>query len=181
MFCTTTPLSVNTETQTVFTVASLPTFHLLFLFSLFQIGAYDQQIWEKSVEQREIKVCLLHCLLASSLHISVLSLLHFHFSIFVFCFFKMSLWLSLLCCPLVSLFFFCFQCLSPCCQFFSSVFLLTLCSLPSRLGVICLSLPFPPPSLSFFSSSSLQFISLVSNSIGGHPFCCPHSARQPTL
>lgn len=26
------------------------------LLSRFQIGAYDQQIWEKSVEQREIKV-----------------------------------------------------------------------------------------------------------------------------
>ena len=36
-------------------------FHLLSL----QIGAYDQQIWEKSVEQREIKVCWFICGLLS--------------------------------------------------------------------------------------------------------------------
>lgn len=34
-----------------------PYFIMSHSFVYFQIGAYDQQIWEKSVEQREIKVC----------------------------------------------------------------------------------------------------------------------------
>lgn len=36
-----------------------PNVDFFFLYT-FQIGAYDQQIWEKSVEQREIKVIIQH-------------------------------------------------------------------------------------------------------------------------
>lgn len=70
--------------------------------------------------------------------------------------------------------------------FFSSVFLLTLSSLPSRLGVTCPSPLSSSPSLLlqyiFSSSSSLQFISLVSTQQGGRPSRCPTvHVHSPTL
>lgn len=133
----------------------------------FQIGAYDQQIWEKSVEQREIKVCLVHFLLAPHLpcfcYFTVVFLLVFSFcallslnvsprplflSVQVFFFFVTSLPSSS---PFYSVFAVSHHAASSFPVFSFNSFLSALlagCHLP-RLSSLHLH-PFPPPLYSLF-------------------------------
>lgn len=70
--------------------------------------------------------------------------------------------------------FLLFQCLSPCCYVFSNIFLFLtfLCALVAG-GHVSISPLFTSISHPFFSSSPLQFISLVSIHQGGRASCCP--------
>lgn len=144
------------------------------------------------MEQREIKVNLVHCLFALHLHLSVTSLL---FSCFLYALLILNV------CPprflfihlVKSIFFFFF-----CSLFYSSIFppfepvftvtmlpvffLLTLSSLPSWLGVTCPSLLSSSPSLLLhlvFSSSSTVYFS-GEYTAGRTSLLLSHSARLLT-
>ncbi len=148
----------------------------------FQIGAYDQQIWEKSVEQREIKVRLVHffCCLHTS-HVSVFFHCCFPVCVFFLCsaYFKrlssssISFWL-----PLLFFFFILFSLsltmlpvLFQCFSFNSFLSaLLAGCHLPPSLlsssPPLLLHPSFPPPLYSLF-------LWWVYSGGGRPPSCCP--------
>lgn len=128
------------------------------LLSRFQIGAYDQQIWEKSVEQREIKVRRFWArfCFGRPFPFSLLCFAHFRF---------VSLSFLLLLSFLLPLFLF----------FNSFLFdrgggaLARLSSLHLHLHPFFFIIRCFPP---------LQFISLVSTRQGGRPSRRPGSARR---
>lgn len=146
-----------------------PVFSSCFFFCFFQIGAYDQQIWEKSVEQREIKVRLIRLTLSG---------VSFIFQ-FVFSFFSFMSLLHLPSFLSCSLFLTTLSVLSP-----VFCFVFSFNSLLSALTAGCLRARHSSLRLHPFFSIRLfpQFISLVSTQQGGaavpHVFPTVH-VRSP--
>lgn len=114
-------------------------------FSLPQIGAYDQQIWEKSVEQREIKVRLIRrSAVAKFLCVRFI----FPRSVFLFCCVS----------PPISfrLELFCLSPRCPVCFFFFFLFNSLLFALVARLPPLSVSIPSSPSVFSLLSAVYLS-------------------------